>query len=49
MEKREDGWQKIEMTYKVPITAKNRALKILVWNAGQTAVYFDDLKIEIRR
>lgn len=44
-----DGWEKIEKIFDIPVKAKHKPLKMLVWNNGKTPIYFDDLRMEIKR
>jgi CotH kinase protein len=42
----EKGWEKLEVTFKIPFLKKYDEFKIYVYSTGANDVYFDDLKIE---
>ena len=48
IEKREDGWEKIQFTFVVPNFTKNELLKLYCWNPGSQPVYFDNFHIVIK-
>lgn len=40
-----DGWERLRLTFYIPPDFRNVTLKFYVWNPGEEAVYFDDLRI----
>jgi len=49
VEKADNGWEKISITFSPPVASHNHPLKIYCWNNGYEPIYFDDLQIEIRQ
>lgn len=45
----EDGWELMEIRFALDCRAENKSLRVYCWNPTQTAVYFDDLNIQIKR
>ena len=46
----EEGiWERLNVKVKVPLDARNKALKVYCWNPSDQAVYFDDLEIVIHQ
>ena len=49
IEKKTNGWEKIQLTQAIPMDAKNKTLTIYLWNTSKEIVYFDDLAIKIEQ
>jgi uncharacterized protein YqjF (DUF2071 family) len=40
-----NGWEKLEKSFRINQAWPGKELKIYVWNQGNDTIYFDDLKI----
>jgi len=43
------GWKRLNLYATVPEILRQKELKVYVWNSGRSAVYFDDLRIQVTR
>jgi len=43
------GWKLLNLHVTVPEVLQGKELKVYVWNSGRSAVYFDDLRIQMTR
>lgn len=48
-ETRDNGWQRIFCTLEVPAESQGKELKVYCWNGGKQPVYFDNMRVEVRR
>lgn len=49
IEKKANGWEKIQLVHSIPMVAKNKALTIYLWNTSKEVIYFDDLTVKIEQ
>jgi len=49
IEKRQDGWEKIQLIHAIPRKAKNKNLTIYLWNTSKEIIHFDDLTVKIEQ
>ena len=49
VETNDKGWQRIYCTLEVPANSRNKQLKVYCWNGGQYPVYFDNMRVEVKR
>ncbi len=49
IEKKENGWERIQLIQSIPMAAKNKALTIYLWNTSKEIIYFDDLTVKIEQ
>lgn len=47
VERKDNGWEKIQLKFKVPGQLKNEPLNIYCWNPNPNPIYFDDLHLVI--
>ena len=48
LEVKENGWEKIQLKFKIPNFLQNELLNIYCWNPNQSPIYFDDFHIVIQ-
>ncbi|MCO6477122.1 MAG: hypothetical protein J5I94_10905 [Phaeodactylibacter sp.] len=49
VEIRDNGWQRLYCTVEAPANSRNKQLKVYCWNAGGRPVYFDNMRVVLRR
>ena len=48
LEVKENGWEKIQLKFKIPNFLQNELLNIYCWNPNKSPIYFDDFHIVIQ-
>ena len=49
VEVRDNGWQRLFCTLEVPANSRNRELKVYCWNSGPDPVFFDNIRVNVKR